>query len=91
MATYSDVFDEVGMENLKIAEIYWRDATHYSSEETIEWLGENARTAEFITVGHVIRMGGEEIVVAHEITDAGKARGTSVIPRSLVSRIIYLE
>lgn len=79
------------MRSLKIAAIYWRDATHYRGEDYIDYYKKEATTTDFITVGHIIRMGRRDIVVAHEINDENKARDTSVIPRSLVSEIRYLH
>lgn len=79
------------MRNLKIAEIHWRDATHYRTESEIDWYEKEAATTEFVTVGHIIRKKGREIVVAHEINDDDKARDVSVIPKELISKVIYLE
>ena len=79
------------MKNLKIAKVHWRDATHYRSEDRIDWLSENACDSEFITVGHVLKMGRKNIILAHEINDEDKARDTSVIPRSLVIKVEYLK
>lgn len=79
------------MEKLKIAKVSWRDAAHYRGEDYISWFKENATTTDFVTVGHVIRSGRKDIVLAHEINDDNKARDTSIIPRSLITKIEYWE
>ncbi len=78
------------MRNLKVAEVHWRDATHYRSESDIDWYESEASTTEFVTVGHIIRKRGREIVIAHEINDDDRARDVSVIPKELISKITYL-
>ncbi len=76
---------------LKIAKVIWRDAAHYRGEDTIKWYRENASLTEFVTVGHVIRYGKKDIVIALEINDDGNARNTSIIPRGMIKEIKYLE
>ncbi|KKL59802.1 hypothetical protein LCGC14_2211660 [marine sediment metagenome] len=78
-------------EKFKIARIKWYDATHYRNEQDFEWLQENACGSEFDTVGHVLKAGRKEIIIAHEINNDGRARDTSVIPRVLIKEIKYLQ
>jgi len=77
---------------LKLARIYWNDASHYSASNEIGWLRENACGTELETVGYVLRAKGRDYVIAHEVDKVdGKARNTSVIPKKLVTKVDYLE
>ena len=79
------------MRNFKIAKVYWRDPATYTSPQAIKWLIEKGNTTNFITVGHVLKMGKKDIILAHEISEEGDARHTSVIPRSIITKIEYLK
>jgi len=77
---------------LKIARIYWDDASHYSAANDFDWLEENATGAELETVGYVIRAKGRNYVLAHELDKVdGRARNTSVIPKKMITKVDYLE
>ena len=78
------------MRKLKIAKVYWRDATHYHSTDDISWFEKKAHTSNIVIVGRIIRAGRKEIVIAHEIDEDDKARDVSVIPRENISKIEYL-
>jgi len=79
------------MRSLGIVRIHWRDATHYRTESEIDWYEREATTTDFVTIGHLIRKKGREVVVALEINDDDKARDVSVIPKELISKIEYLN
>ena len=79
------------MRVLKIAQVFWRDAVLYTGAEGIDWFKKEGSTVDFVTVGHVIKMGRKEVVLAHEINDGDEARSTSVIPRNVITRIEYLK
>ena len=77
---------------LKIARIYWNDASHYSAANDFDWLEKNATGTELETVGYVIRARGRDYVLAHEVDKVdGRARNTSVIPKKLITKVDYLE
>ena len=79
------------MSSYKIAKVTWTDASHYRSEDSIQWLRDNAGTSDFETVGHIIKTDRKVIILAHEINDDGRARDTSVIPRGMIKKITYLS
>ena len=82
--------DKAVTPKFKVARVYWWDASHYSSTESIEWLRDEASQTKVVTVGFVLKVSRQEIIVAHEITD-NKARDTSIIPRKMVMKIEYLQ
>ena len=76
---------------LKLARIYWNDASHYAASNEISWLRENASGTELVTVGYVVKGIGKAYIIAHEISGEGNARNTSVIPKKMITKVDYLE
>jgi len=75
------------MRTFEIARVTWIDATHYRTENQIDWLKENATTTEFSTVGYLLKRDNEKVVIAHKINDDDNGRDTSVIPIVLIKKM----
>ena len=75
----------------RVARVFWLDALHYSEFESIEWLVKEARPSELYSVGHILKMDKDVVLVAQELNiSKGKARDTTVINRKDVLRIEWL-
>ena len=75
------------MRTFEIARVTWADATHYRTENALDWLKENATTTEFSTIGYLLKKDNEKVIIAHEINDDDNGRDTSVIPIALIKKM----
>ena len=79
------------MEKFPIAFVEWLDASHYDGSESIKWLREEGSLMETTTIGFIIKAGRKNIIVAHEVNGASRARNTSIIARKDIKTITYLK
>lgn len=80
------------MRRFKRVEVNWEDASLYSERHDLNWTMHKTKLIPMKTVGFLIKRGRKVIIVSAELNEWNKElSSTTVIPRSSVTSIRYLE
>ena len=80
------------MRKFKRVEVNWEDASLYSERHSVDWVTNETKLIPMKTVGLLVKRGRRVVIVSGEFNEWAKELSvTTVIPRSCVTSIKYLE